>query len=199
MELKVKFETTDKWNKHYKKWNKCKKCSLHKTCKNHVLARGEIPCDIVFIGEAPGKTEDYTGFPFVGVAGRLLQDWIDEVKEQLTKEERTHFTYAITNVLACRPCDNKQGPNRAPMQHETSKCLPRLKRFIKIANPIGIVFLGNIAWEANKVIAPFDLTTLKIYHPSYVVRQGKPQKLTRDCVQQIAQFIKDCKIWQEMK
>lgn len=109
----------------------CKKCSLWKTRRNPVPGEGDINTEIMFIGEAPGKSEDEQGRPFVGAAGKLLTQLINSIKLSRSK-------VYITNVLKCRPPNN-----RDPLPIEIEACTPYLKRQIKIIKPKIIVTLGN--------------------------------------------------------
>jgi uracil-DNA glycosylase len=66
------------WSAHVDDWKDCTRCPLHTVRSNVVLARGSIPCDILFVGEAPGRSEDALGKPFVGPAGILLDEMIED-------------------------------------------------------------------------------------------------------------------------
>ena len=81
------------------RWSKCTKCKLHHTRTRVATKRygGSGHTKILFIGEAPGQLEDVTGYPFVGVAGKILNHTI--------KHTRIQFSYLITNVIGCRPVD----------------------------------------------------------------------------------------------
>ncbi len=112
---------------------KCNKCRLWKNRKKAVPGEGNYKADLMLIGEAPGKTEDEYGRPFVGKAGQLLT--------QILKEngiERKEIY--ITNVVKCRPPNN-----RNPFKDEIEKCFPYLKKQIEIIKPKIIVTLGNFA------------------------------------------------------
>src|SRR5687768_11168283 len=88
------------WNKLVRLWDGCFDCTLCESRHKIVHFRGSIPCDILFIGEAPGDSEDTIGYPFIGRAGKIFN------KLLLAARERTlwkHWTYGITNVVACRP------------------------------------------------------------------------------------------------
>lgn len=149
---------------HKRQWKKCKKCSIGKRAYTHVFFRGSIPCTVLFIGEAPGKSEDVIGEPFVGVSGKLLDRWI--------KKAEIYERFAICNTVLCRPCDVDGGPNRAPSFGEVNNCQPRLTQFVRdLASPKWLVILGKVAMEATKSLRsvyPF----VEVCHPAYAVRQG---------------------------
>jgi len=111
----------------------CKKCPLYKTKKNYVLGEGSKNPEVMFVGEAPGKTEDKEGKPFVGKAGKSFRKMLEEVG--LDKEK-----IYITNILKCRPPQN-----RNPKDSEITACLDNLKKEIKELEPKIIVCLGRIA------------------------------------------------------
>jgi uracil-DNA glycosylase family 4 len=159
MELQVIGNHEDE---HVRLWKGCVRCVIGEIAHNHVFWRGSTPCDILFIGEGPGVTEDLTGKPFVGRAGKLLTSWIQELPEGVS--------WAITNVVLCRPCDGVAAPNRAPNGLEIANCRPRLDEFMfQIAKPRALVLLGKTA----KVHAPRGpLPTLELLHPAAVNYQG---------------------------
>jgi len=102
-----------KYKQHREKWNDCEKCELCNQRGSVVLARGKIPCDLLFIGEAPGQSEDVLGVPFVGPAGKLL----DSIIDQATLTGRAEYSpgsgkpvpnenfprIAFTNLVSCIP------------------------------------------------------------------------------------------------
>ncbi len=135
---------------HYNSFKNCEKCGLSKTRTQVVFGDGNIQSKVVFIGEAPGADEDAQGKPFVGRAGRYLNDVLKEVG--LPRSE-----IYITNVVKCRPPEN-----RTPTLEEIQKCIPYLIKEIEILNPKMIVLLGKTAATGVLVF----LT----YHPSYLLR-----------------------------
>ncbi len=108
----------------------CKKCDLCDTRKNAVPGRGNQNADIIFIGEAPGKNEDLYGEPFIGTAGKKLDD-------ALKNAGLTRNNVYITNIVKCRP-----PKNRIPNDVEKSMCNEYLKDEIAIINPKIICLLG---------------------------------------------------------
>jgi len=129
---------------------------------NHCLGKGRLPCELLIIGEAPGNTENMTGSVFCGKAGRLLDTMLDSVD--------LHHTHFITNVVACRPCDDLRSGFRKPKAKEAEICRTRLYDLQRIARPKGIVVLGRVAERFFKSLYP--LPTLFLYHPSYILRRG---------------------------
>ena len=111
----------------------CKLCELCKTRTNPVIGEGSISTGIMFIGEAPGYYEDLQGRPFVGKAGRIL----DELLRSVTLERADVY---ITNVLKCRPPGN-----RNPKPEEIVACAPYLDSQLAIIEPEVIVTLGSFS------------------------------------------------------
>jgi len=142
-----------------KKWCDCQRCSLAKGRWKVVLYRGSIPAEIMFIGEAPGDSENILGKPFVGPAGDLLDSLLSDLN---AFDHHVHsigrITYCITNVIACIPL-NENGDTRVPKKKEIEACSPRLVEFIKIVKPKLIVTLGKVA---------------KKNLPDYIIKQGIP-------------------------
>ena len=94
----------------------CPLCKLARTRKNAVPGEGQISAKIMFIGEAPGRNEDEEGRPFVGAAGRILNDLLKKVGIERSQ-------VFITNIVKCRPPNN-----RVPKEDELNACRPYLDR-----------------------------------------------------------------------
>jgi DNA polymerase len=114
----------------------CPLCKLARTRKNAVPGEGQLAAKIMFIGEAPGKSEDEKGRPFVGAAGRILDDLL-----QKAGIERSQVF--ITNVVKCRPPNN-----RVPEEEEAAACRPYLDRQIALIRPKVICILGRTAYSS---------------------------------------------------
>lgn len=109
----------------------CEKCQLCKGRTNAVPGDGDSKSDILFIGEGPGANEDKQGLPFVGAAGKYL----NELLGVIGLDRRKVF---IANVVKCRPPDN-----RDPLPEEVGECWPYLQRQIDVIRPKLIVTLGR--------------------------------------------------------
>jgi len=137
----------------------CVKCDLWKGRKKAVPGVGNPASRVLFIGEAPGQSEDLKGEPFVGAAGKFLDTLLSEIG----------FSRAdvfITNVVKCRP-----PRNREPTPDEIETCTPYLNRQIDIIQPRFIVTLGNhsTAYILSRERLPFHSITQargKIYETS---------------------------------
>ena len=114
----------------------CPLCKLSRTRRNAVPGEGQVSAKIMFIGEAPGKNEDLKGKPFVGAAGRIL----DQAMEKAGIERSKVF---ITNVVKCRPPSN-----RVPEEDERIACQPYLQRQISLISPKIICILGSTAYSS---------------------------------------------------
>jgi len=111
----------------------CTRCLLHRGRTNAVPGAGPADAEIMFIGEAPGFHEDQQGLPFVGAAGRFL----DELLEGIDLKRDQVF---ITNVIKCRPPGN-----RDPLPEEIEACKPFLDRQIELIGPKLVVTLGRFS------------------------------------------------------
>lgn len=128
------------WPRFVERWKDCQLCPLGEQRDRIVLARGSLPCDVLFIGEAPGDSENALGQPFKGPAGKKL----DKIIERSVPPE---VTYALTNLVCCYPRDAKMSDsdNHQPSPDEIRACRPRLYEFINIAQPRLIVCVGALA------------------------------------------------------
>lgn len=113
----------------------CSQCVLRGTCRTVVPGEGSAEAEIMFIGEGPGQKEDELGRPFVGAAGKFLDEMLSEIN--LKREE-----VYIANVVKCRPPGN-----RDPLPEEAEACWPWLVEQIKIIDPKLIVILGKHSLE----------------------------------------------------
>ncbi len=155
----------------------CRKCSLWKTRKNAVPGEGGFRKKIMFVGEAPGKKEDKLGRPFVGAAGKLLDELLGSIG--LSRED-----VFITNIVKCRPPGN-----RDPSEYEIKQCAPYLERQIRTMKPKVICPLGrfsagyilnmfgftmsSISKVQGKVFEAPDVVILPMYHPAAALYHGK--------------------------
>jgi DNA polymerase len=114
----------------------CPLCKLSRTRKNAVPGEGQLAAKIMFIGEAPGRSEDEKGKPFVGAAGRIL----DELLKKAGIERSQVF---ITNTVKCRPPNN-----RMPDDDEVAACKPYLDRQTTLIKPKVICILGKTAYSS---------------------------------------------------
>lgn len=119
----------------YLKTRDCEKCGLAKSRTKFVFGSGSAEAKIMFVGEAPGKNEDLQGLPFVGQAGKLL----DELLYSIGFDRNEVF---IANVLKCRPPGN-----RDPRTEEINTCKDYLKEQIKIIDPKIICTLGRFSTQ----------------------------------------------------
>ena len=111
----------------------CRKCTLYKKRKQPVVGSGDLNAKIMFIAEAPGYWEDVKGEPFVGRAGKILDELLASVK---IKREGVF----VANILKCRPPEN-----RSPKKEEIKACTPYLLKQIEIIKPKVIATLGNFS------------------------------------------------------
>jgi DNA polymerase len=114
----------------------CPLCRLSRTRKNAVPGEGQLAAKIMFIGEAPGRSEDEKGRPFVGAAGMVLDD-------MLKKAGIDRSQVFITNVIKCRPPNN-----RVPEEDEVAACRPYLERQVALIRPKVICILGRTAYSS---------------------------------------------------
>ena len=161
------------WQRHVAKWKDCDRCSLCETRKRTVLLRGKVPCDVLFIGEAPGTSEDVLGIPFIGPAGRLLDQMIEQA-------EPSTLRLAFTNIVACIPKDN--GKKAAePSKESILACVDRVAEVVNLCRPRLIVKVGTLSdkWAAKGVdqAAPdWEWKWVSVRHPAFILRADITQQ-----------------------
>ena len=159
-----------KWEARQAECMACRKCALAETRNHVVFGSGNPGAEVMFIGEGPGEQEDLKGEPFVGRAGKLLDDMLEIIDLDRSK-------IYITNMVKCRPPQN-----RDPLNVEQEACIGYLRNQVAIIRPKIIVCLGRIA--AMKLIKEdFKITRehgqwvekagvhmTAMYHPAALLR-----------------------------
>lgn len=180
------------WNELKGVCSRCTRCGLCETRHNVVFGTGNENADILFVGEGPGEQEDLTGLPFVGPAGKLLDDMLT-----IIDLDRNTNCY-ICNIVKCRPPHN-----RDPLETEQESCIGYLRNQVALVKPKVIVCLGRIA--AKKLIDPDYRITRQhgtwteragvwmtaIYHPSALLRDVSKRPETFDDLLSIREKLKE--------
>lgn len=144
----------------------CTRCPLHESAIKRVIGKGFCNPKVFFIGEAPGESENKSGIPFYGRAGKKL----DNMVEYMGLSEEDWF---VTNTVKCHPPEN-----RKPKVHEIECCKPFLIAQITLLNPKLIILLGNTAeksfcperkLEWGVPVEHNGRTILKLYHPAALI------------------------------
>lgn len=172
----------------------CEKCDkIIPHVRNRVFGEGNVSSPIVFVGEAPGEEEDLAARPFVGAAGKILDQALAQAGIRREK-------IMVINALKCRPTKGNGSSNRTPTWAEIQNCQPFLRQQLEILNPKVIVALGKTAVAALYNQAPTKVTMRDVvgmakegaqawcvptYHPAYVAHRGNDPKL----IQKIAKHI----------
>lgn len=160
----------DTWESLKRDCAGCRCCSLGETRHNLVFGVGNAQAEVMLIGEGPGEQEDLQGVPFVGPAGKLLDDMLEMIDLDRQK-------VYIANIVKCRP-----PRNRDPLNTEQDACRPWLRAQFELLNPKIVICLGRIA--AMGLIKPdFRITRehgqwferdgrrlMATYHPSALLR-----------------------------
>jgi DNA polymerase len=149
----------------------CTACALHQTRTQTVFGVGDENAEWMLIGEAPGAEEDRLGDPFVGQAGRLLDNMLAAI--DLSRAKNVY----IANLLKCRPPGN-----RNPAPEEVEKCSPHLRAQIRLIAPKLIIAMGRFAAQTllgtdasiaslrGRVHAHAGVPLIVTYHPAYLLR-----------------------------
>jgi len=179
----------------------CQKCPLFKTRTQVVPGKGHPKAEIMFIGEAPGQKEDQTGEPFVGAAGKFLNEMLETIN---LKREDVY----IANVCKCRPPNN-----RDPLPEEVIACWPWLLEQINLLQPKLIVTLGRHSME--RFLPSFKISQIHgkalrrkiegihssakgqvfytLYHPAAALYNGSMRETLIKDFQRIPKLIKKIK------
>ena len=163
----------------------CRSCDLCRTRTQTVFGVGDPETRLLFVGEGPGADEDRQGEPFVGRAGRLLNDII---KAMGLRREQVY----IANVVKCRPPEN-----RVPNAVEVGSCIGFLERQIEIIAPEIIVTLGSVATKAllgveasmgrlrGRFHAYRGIPLMPTYHPAYLLRNPAEKRKVWEDIQMV--------------
>lgn len=172
------------------KISSCEKCRLYKTAKKAVPGEGNVNADIVFVGEAPGATEDKTGRPFVGRAGKLLEEMLNSIGLKRTD-------VWIGNIIKHRPPNN-----RNPQPDEIRACTPYLTVQLKTINPKLVITLGRFAMEyfyksgkisrdhGNLITTKEGVHVYPVYHPAAALRNGNFRQALEEDFERIPLILK---------
>lgn len=160
-----------------------------------VFGAGAVPCELMVVGEAPGREETRDGLPFVGKAGKFL---IAALKDVFGKEREEFY---ITNVVKVWPkIDTKRLKTRKPLKEEEEFFIPYLKKEIEIVGPRVILAVGKTAFSAlapDKEFKPGvwndyggGILIMPVYHPSYLLRK---QKKLRENTEELKTALREVK------
>lgn len=168
----------------------CTRCRLHEERIQAVPGAGPASAEVVFVGEGPGAQEDQQGLPFVGRSGQFL----DELLNSIGLNRQKVF---ITNVVKCRPPDN-----RDPHVNEVRVCTAYLKRQLKLIRPRLIVTLGRFAMRhfiSDGRISEIhgqprlvdDMVILPLYHPAAALYRGSLRSVVTEDFQRISALLEN--------
>jgi DNA polymerase len=180
-----------------KKMSNCSGCALRPGCTRVVPGAGSAEAEIMFIGEAPGKKEDELGIPFVGAAGKFLDEMLASIN--LKRE----YVY-IANVVKCRPPQN-----RDPFPEEVTACWPWLLKQIQIIKPRLIITLGRHSMERflpeqkiSQIHGTLIIKTIPkirkqnfyvLYHPAAALYNGSLRETLLEDFKKIPKILKKIK------
>ena len=171
----------------------CTDCALSKTRNTVVSGEGSYTAEVMFVGEGPGFREDQEGRPFVGPAGKIL----DELLELVGMDRSEVY---ITNIVKCRPPNN-----RDPLPDEVEACNKHLELQLKLINPSVIVTLGRhslrkffpqeiISKSHGKPRKWNNFLVYPLYHPAAILHQGGGlRKIMENDFKQIPNILENCR------
>ncbi|MBN1289055.1 MAG: uracil-DNA glycosylase [Actinobacteria bacterium] len=167
----------------------CTRCGLHQGRTNIVFGAGDENADLLFVGEGPGRVEDAKGVPFVGPAGKLLDELLQSIS-------LTRSRVYITNVVKCRPPGN-----RDPIPDEIEKCNRYLVRQIELIKPKVLCALGRVAagvilqrnvqitrLHGQKVEGP-GYFIVPVLHPAAALRSAQNMAMIREDFENLRKYL----------
>ena len=198
--MSTEFEVSSDWQGLRAQVADCTRCKLCKTRTQTVFGVGGHSASLMVVGEGPGADEDATGEPFVGRAGKLLDEMLKSIgrSRQETATASANGVY-IANVVKCRPPGN-----RDPEKEEVAACRHYLDGQIALLKPKLIVALGRIA--AQRLLSsdeplsrlrgplhqygPSQTPVFVTYHPAYLLRAPREKAKSWEDLKKIAQHLK---------
>ncbi len=189
----VAFDVAAEWRALEAQVAACTRCELHKTRTQTVFGVGSHEARLLIIGEAPGADEDRQGEPFVGRAGKLLNEMLRAIGLQ-------RETVYIANILKCRPPNN-----RDPRPEEVVSCEPWLKRQIELLRPQVILAVGRIAAQnllkREERIGAMrgqryhygdgEIPVVVTYHPAYLLRSPKEKRKAWEDLKRVRRLLSE--------
>lgn len=180
------------YRQHVLRWHKGCGADECSRATRICIARGQVPCQVLFVGEASGPSEDVIGQPFVGPAGQLLDEIIRQSLPEGTR-------YALTNLVCCIPRDEQGNKAMEPSDDQVRSCSGRLQDFVRVAQPELIVCVGKLAREwldpMYKHGIRFDrnIPQVHITHPAGILRSNVAMQglMFQRCVVTIQNAIED--------
>ena len=174
----------------------CTKCDLSKGRTNAVPGEGPENAQVMFIGEAPGFHEDREGRPFVGAAGKYLEELLALIE---MKREQVY----ICNVIKCRPPQN-----RDPLPEEMDACRPYIDRQLELIKPKVVITISRFAmarWFPEKKISEIhgkpkkfgNLVVLPMYHPAAALHQPSLKRVLEEDFKRVPHILKEMANLQE--
>lgn len=187
----------------------CQKCDICRSVDLRVFGSGNPNASVMFVGEAPKRSDNAVGLPFSGDDGQLLD-------RALAKLSLTRDMFYFTNILKCWPSGN-----RKPEKFEIATCVSYLEEQIRLINPVSLVAMGATAAQTlleihssigkirGRVFAgPHEVLTVPTWHPAYILHCGSAQGGSKSRQKKAAkEFITDVKValdlasvkWEEVK
>ena len=179
------------WEELERTCRSCQRCALADGRHNVVFGVGPKDAEVMCIGEGPGENEDLQGEPFVGRAGKLLDDMLE-----LIDLDRKTNVY-IANIVKCRPPQN-----RDPLNTEQDACIPYLRNQVALIRPKIIVCLGRVAAlrlmredfkisrEHGQWMEKSGVWMTALYHPAAILRDPTKRPVTFDDLKSLQEKIR---------
>lgn len=150
--MRIAVPTLTPWQKHVARWKNCTACELHEGRRNVVLGKGSWPAEVVFVGEAPGTSENVAGLPFHGPAGKLLDEIVAAAVVGMTRVP----SMAYSNLVCCIPRYKLSAEVGKPERDHILACRDRLVDFVRTFRPKLVVLVGTLAAQYVSGQSMFD-------------------------------------------
>lgn len=179
------------WERLRERCLTCRDCALCETRHNVVFGVGSTQAEVLFVGEGPGENEDLQGEPFVGRAGKFLDDMLAMIDLDRSR-------VYIANIVKCRPPQN-----RDPLNTEQEACLPWLREQIRLLQPKIVVCLGRISAmvfirpdfkisrEHGQFVTKDGVDYMALYHPAALLRDPRRRPETFEDLKALQRRIRE--------
>jgi len=147
-----------------RRWKDCARCTYADTRKNVAVVRGTLPCQVLFVGSSPEKSEDLRGEPFIGKIGSLCAAALGAAS---SLEDLPIISHAFTHVCACYP--GHDAAFSGLPDTNVFACQARFEHVVKVANPKVVVLMGK---DASEHYASMFTGCLRMPDAAYIVRKG---------------------------
>lgn len=176
------------WKRHCEHWSEgCGSGLCLRRNTRIVLGKGKLPAEVLFVGEAPGESENVLGLPFVGPAGKLLDSIVD-------RAGLSSYRLAFTNLTGCIPREEDGSKASEPLPDEVDACSGRLKEFVQLADGSNktLRFIVCVGAMARDYLSPGYQSSIKLHRSIPMIEIKHPAAILRGQLAQRGLSVQKC-------